>query len=141
MTISNELMPVLALLRSHISTLTRDNEALRYTFLGKSPKTTDLPNPTSTPLASSSKVTLDVAMTPRNEPDLLPTETAEAVHHGVTRDIGQLDLEAVVGRVKELIRENEELGDMLLEVGRTNVSEWERALAGMEVIFYSRHRC
>lgn len=41
-----------------------------------------------------------------------------------------MDLSVVVGRVKELIRENEELGEMVLEAGRGSSGEWQKALDG-----------
>jgi hypothetical protein len=94
-TIPPELLPTLSLLRHHISELTGDNEALRYTFLGESP-------------ASSSKVTLDAPM---------------SIESG-------LDLQVVVKRVKEVMRENEELGEMILEAGRGRGEEWQRAIDG-----------
>lgn len=100
-TIPHELLPTLHILRSHITELTRDNEALRYTFLGG-------------PTASPSKVTLD---TP---------STAQAAMEGVQG----LDLRVVLGRVKELIKENEELGEMVLEAGRGSSKEWQKALDG-----------
>lgn len=100
LTIPHELLPTLSLLRHHIAELTRDNEALRYTLLGG-------------PVASSSKVTLDTPQTQRLPGGVL----------GV-------DLSVVVGRVKELIRENEELGEMVLEAGRGSSGEWQKALDG-----------
>lgn len=101
-TIPNELLPTLSLLRNHIYHLTRDNEALRNTFIGNpSPSTTaDSKNPDTT------------------------TKPIESIKgHG-------LDLEAVLGRVKELIKENEELGEMVIELGRSSTEEWEKALEG-----------
>jgi aspartate oxidase len=65
--------------------LTRENDALRYAFLGPS--------------------------------------NAARLEAGV-------DLEQVLERVKELIRENEELGEMILESGREGHDEWQRALEG-----------
>ena len=41
-----------------------------------------------------------------------------------------MDLDDVLARVKELIRENEELGDMVLEAGRESKEEWQKALEG-----------
>jgi aspartate oxidase len=68
--------------------LTRDNDALRYIFLG--------------PSNAGSKAQLEAGV----------------------------DLEQVLERVKELIRENEELGEMILESGREGHDEWQRALEG-----------
>jgi len=42
-----------------------------------------------------------------------------------------IDLEQVLSRVKELIKENEELGDMLLQAGTAGGEEWMKALDGM----------
>jgi len=91
MIITPDIISVLSLLRSHIAALTRDNEALRHTFLG-------------TRTGSSSKLT---------------QETSRIT-----------DLEDVVSRVKELIQENEELGEMVLEAGKEGVEEYQRALEG-----------
>lgn len=44
---------------------------------------------------------------------------------------GGLDLERVVERVKQLVRENEELGEMLLQLGqRGDEEEWKKSLDG-----------
>jgi hypothetical protein len=88
-------------MRHHISELTRDNQAMRYTFGLDS--------------ATSSNVTLD---------GHLPVESRISDKQGV-------DLKAVVDRVRALVKENEELGDMVLEAGRVDTAEWERALEGM----------
>jgi hypothetical protein len=94
------LLPILNVMRHHISELARDNHALRYT-LGL---TTGDAN-----TATSSKVTLD------------------APQFGATAGV---DLEEVVKRVRGLILENEELGDMVLEAGKGSTEEWEQTLAG-----------
>ncbi|WVW86880.1 hypothetical protein I302_108935 [Kwoniella bestiolae CBS 10118] len=141
------LIPVLSILRTHISELTKDNQALRYTFLGPNPPSrgtikpsqnpivpSPLPIPTATapPMstgASSSKVTLDVDMIPspslgvgtgagtQNPPS--PSVVASG-KEDTEKSVGlsQIDLEKVLDRVKELVRENEELGEMILESGR-----------------------
>ena len=67
-------------------------------------------------VASSSNVTLDTSS----------TTTGEFIPGGVQG----VDLGAVLARVKELIRENEELGDMVLEAGRESKDEWQNALEG-----------
>lgn len=90
-------------MRHHISELTRDNQAMRYTF------GLDLP------IATSSKVTLDSSV-----------DSSTTAHTGEKR----LDLKAVVERVRALVKENEELGDMVLEAGRVDTEEWEQALEG-----------
>jgi hypothetical protein len=78
----------------------RDNQAMRYTFGLDS--------------ATSSNVTLD---------GHLPVEPRISDKQGV-------DLKAVVERVRTLVKENEELGDKVLEAGRVDTAEWERALEG-----------
>jgi hypothetical protein len=104
--IPHALLPILDVMRHHISELTRDNQATRYTFGLDS--------------ASSSNVTLD---------GHLPVEP---------RVFGKqvLDLKAVVERVRALVKENEELGDMVLEAGRVDTAEWERALEGKPPQFH-----
>jgi hypothetical protein len=98
------LLPILNVMRHHISELARDNHALRYT-LGL---TTGDEN-----TATSSKVTLDT-------PQI-----------GTTAGV---DLEEVVKRVRGLIVENEELGDMVLEAGKAGTEEWEQTLSGVSSI-------
>jgi hypothetical protein len=104
--IPHTLLPILDVMRHHISELTRDNQAMRYTFGLDS--------------ASSSNVTLD---------GLLPVEPRISDKQGV-------DLKAVVERVRTLVKENEELGDMVLEAGRVDTAEWERALEGKSTPLY-----
>ncbi|CAD6565405.1 MAG: hypothetical protein TREMPRED_001161 [Tremellales sp. Tagirdzhanova-0007] len=110
-TIPHELLPTLSILRQHISELTRDNEALRFTFMGGGS------------VASSSNVTLDTSS----------TTTGEFIPGGVQG----VDLGAVLARVKELIRENEELGDMVLEAGRESKDEWQNALEESKAVITS----
>lgn len=100
--IPHALLPILDVMRHHISELTRDNQAMRYTFGLDS-------------VATGSKVTLD------GTPE--PASSVAGRREG-------LDLKAVVDRVRTLIKENEELGDMVLEAGRVDTEEWERALEG-----------
>ena len=106
-TIPHGLLPTLSLLRDHITELTRDNEALRYTFIGRGPAA-----------ATSSKVTLE------------DMEAEGAISAHLSGGIQGVDLEAVVGRVKELLKENDELGDMVLEAGRWGEVKWEKTLEG-----------
>jgi hypothetical protein len=103
--IPHALLPILDVMRHHISELTRDNQAMRYTFGLDS--------------ATSSNVTLD---------GHLPVGPRISDKQGV-------DLKAVVERVRALVKENEELGDMVLEAGRVDTAEWERALEGMSSQF------
>ena len=98
--IPHALLPILDVMRHHISELTRDNQAMRYTFGLDS--------------ASSSNIKLD---------GHLPMEPRISDKQGV-------DLKAVVDRVRALVKENEELGDIVLEAGRVDTAEWERALEG-----------
>jgi len=97
--IPHALLPILDVMRHHISELTRDNQSMRYTFGLDS---------------TTSGVASDVH---------LPTEPRIAEKQG-------LDLKAVLNRVRALVKENEELGDMVLEAGRVDTAEWERALEG-----------
>ena len=123
-TIPHVLLPTLSLLRSHITALTRDNDALRYTFLGQAS-----PNTSLQPVASSSKVTLDVPMTPSSSiaPLPVPQVFGRIERYGPVSDV---DLEAVVGRVRELLKENEELGEMMLQAGKTGGREWQQLVDG-----------
>lgn len=104
-TIPPQLVATLDLLTEHIAELTRDNEALRNTFL---------PHYRDAAAAGSA------------EPGH-PRAADEAVKSSTSNGV---DLEAVLQYVKELIRENEELGEMLAEAGRTDKSEWQIALDG-----------
>lgn len=63
-------------------------------------------------IATSSKITLDGSQAP------------DSVRYP------GLDLNAVVQRVRELVKENEELGDLVLEAGKVDIEEWELALEG-----------
>ena len=103
--IPHALLPVLDVMRHHISELARDNQAMRYTFGLDS-------------VATTSKITVD-----SSQPAPLSTSPAGGGREG-------LDLKAVVDRVRALVKENEELGDLLLEAGRVDTEEWERTLAG-----------
>lgn len=110
LTIPPPLVPVLALLRDHITNLTRDNEALRYTFLGSSR--------TSTSTSTSTSISPN------------PSEPIE--NHRLSKiavgGSAEVDLREVLKRVKELVRENEELGEMVLEAGRNRKEDWQRSL-------------
>lgn len=46
-----------------------------------------------------------------------------------------VDLAKVVERVKELLRENEELGEMILEAGKSGAAEYEKTLDGESASF------
>lgn len=102
-TIPHELLPTMNLLRRHIADLTRDNQALRYTFLDEGE-------------SSGSNITLDT-----------PKPVQASTEHG------RVDLQAVVRKVREIMRENEELGDMILEAGKGRGAEWQKAIDGVQV--------
>lgn len=134
-------MPVFAVLRQHIHELTRENAALRYTLLGTSAR----PD-----IATSSRVTLDAVVSPASSMATTPLPT-ESPPIGIevtppTDSAAQLpnpppvprpgpiepdvDLAAVVARVKTLMLENDELGDMVAEAGRADGEEWAKTLDG-----------
>jgi hypothetical protein len=71
-------------------------------------------------IATSSKGTLD-------------GPSAEASSAPPARPV--VDLEAVVRRVRALVKENEELGEMVMEAGKGSEEEYERAMEGAS--FYS----
>ncbi|WWD20336.1 hypothetical protein CI109_104812 [Kwoniella shandongensis] len=173
------LLPLLAALRTHIAELTRDNQALRFTFLGHSaPRRREGPIRTGSGLtpvvatsttvaiappaqvasmkspaggiASSSKMTLDVPMTPSLSDDskLSPTTTTstgaptgagsgEMATTTTASSFRGVDLDKVVERVKELVLENEELGEMVLEAGRAGNEAWEKALEESKAVIAS----
>lgn len=110
--VCGELLPVLAVLRNHIHGLTRDNTALRYTFFGQYSTRADSPGSSmaTTPLPAGS---------PAPAGDSTPGDSSLGV-----------DLLAIVERVKILIQENEELGEMVAEAGRVSGNEWLKALDG-----------
>lgn len=166
-----ELLPVLAVLRQHIGELTRENAALRYTFLGA-----------RADLASSSRVTLDAMLTPgssaANTP--IPTDSPHSPPIGIevtppadpapppvglgltpiipqvpipTMSVGtvvpavvvppaaagskDVDLYAVVERVRTLMLENEELGDMVAEAGAADGDQWVQTLEDTKAVIAS----
>jgi hypothetical protein len=103
-------------MRHHIAELARDNHALRYT-LGLAPSSVVVSEGN---IAASSKITLD-------------GPSAEASSAPPVRPV--VDLETVVRRVRALVKENEELGDMVMEAGKGSEEEYERAMEGAS--FYS----
>jgi hypothetical protein len=105
LSIPPELLPTLSILRSHITTLTRDNEALRCTFLGR-------------PCIADPLDTLGEAGKPK---------------------VDGVNLEDVLIRVRELVRENEELGDMVLHAGHADVDALEQALNGESACSSKEH--
>ncbi|KAK4686609.1 hypothetical protein P7C73_g3509, partial [Tremellales sp. Uapishka_1] len=147
-TIPNELLPVLSLLRRHIADLTRDNEALRYTFLGLPTRGSlsqampppNIPVPSPIPTASSDALKLESPNINSPSITLSPPEAAvpSSAHQseggGVAR---RTDLVKVLDRVRELIRENEELGNMVLQAGRGGHEEYEKALEDSQKVITS----
>lgn len=136
------LVPVLALLRQHIRELTRENSALRYTFLGS-----------HTP-ARQEVISLSVGATPPTTGDVSPATPLEPMSAGRTplmdhkavSTAPDVDLEAVLTRVKTLMLENEELGDLVAETGQASSDEWLKALedsraviASLEYVKLRRH--
>lgn len=114
-----QMIPTLNLLREHIAELTRDNDALRNTFLPRRAA----PASAKAVLPDPNKPSEDVTM---SESKIQPDDAAAAVPVSSQ----EVDLEAVVRYVKDLIRENEELGAMVVEAGRTDQAEWRAALDG-----------
>ncbi|RSH76701.1 uncharacterized protein EHS24_005449 [Apiotrichum porosum] len=146
--VPHELVPVFAVLRQHIHELTRENAALRYTLLGTSAR----PD-----IATSSRVTLDAVVSPASSMATTPLPT-ESPPIGIevtppTDSAAQLpnpppvprpgpiepdvDLAAVVARVKTLMLENDELGDMVAEAGRADGEEWAKTLDDSKAIIAS----
>lgn len=134
--IPHDLIPVLALLRQHIAELTRDNMALRYTFLGPSSSRLDAVSPASsmatTPLPATSPLPSVAGMSPMPLAALAspPAPTIEITEVGPAAGAPGVDLAAVVDRVRVLTLENEELGEMVAEAGRADASEWLKTLEG-----------
>nr|KIR88601.1 hypothetical protein I308_00677 [Cryptococcus tetragattii IND107] len=135
------LLPLLGVLRTHIAELTRDNYALRYTFMGQALSRQASITQTATPVFSPTlslppqENNIDVEMaatTGDSRPSTgghAPPSGSSAGQTGV--GAGGLDLERVVERVKQLVRENEELGEMLLQLGqRGDEEEWKKSLDG-----------
>ncbi|WVQ95819.1 hypothetical protein IAU59_002918 [Kwoniella sp. CBS 9459] len=171
--IPHSLIPVLAVLRQHIQELTRDNQALRYTFLGPSPpsrgsiKTSQtpfvsspLPVPAPAPAPAPTAGPSDPAVLgpPGGDVDMDVTSTASSSQlmpppastspssdsrpggpdSSSAATIAQsIDLEKVLDRVKDLIRENEELGELVVQVGQRDDSAWEKALQDSQEVITS----
>lgn len=114
------LLPIFALLQSHIAELTRDNAALRYTFMGNGG---GREGGMAVPGTDAGAVAPAVESAGDRQSDSGPAAA-----------IADVDLEQVVGRVRELVKENEELGEMVLRVGRAGAGEWQAALDGMSGI-------
>lgn len=127
------LVPVLALLRQHIRELTRENSALRYTFLGS-----------HTP-ARQEVISLSVGATPPTTGDVSPATPLEPMSAGRTplmdhkavSTAPDVDLEAVLTRVKTLMLENDELGDLVAETGQASSDEWLKALEDSRAVIAS----
>ncbi|TXT07404.1 hypothetical protein VHUM_03124 [Vanrija humicola] len=139
--IPHDLIPVLALLRQHIAELTRDNMALRYTFLGPSSSRLDAVSPASsmatTPLPATSPLPSVAGMSPMPLAAFAspPAPTIEITEAGPASP--GVDLAAVVDRVRVLTLENEELGQMVAEAGRADASEWLKTLEDSKAVIAS----
>lgn len=48
-----------------------------------------------------------------------------------------MNLESVLEKVKEVMKENEELGEIIMELGKEERGEWEKALEGLSFSFVS----
>ncbi|KIR31651.1 hypothetical protein I352_05986 [Cryptococcus deuterogattii MMRL2647] len=135
------LLPLLGVLRTHIAELTRDNYALRYTFMGQALPRQGSITQTATPVFSPTlslppqENNVDVEMVATTG-DSGPSTVGHAPPSGsgagqIGVGAGGLDLERVVERVKQLVSENEELGEMLLQLGqRGDEEEWKKSLDG-----------
>ncbi|RXK37959.1 hypothetical protein M231_04745 [Tremella mesenterica] len=165
--IPHDLFPVLNLLRKHIAELTRDNEALRRTFIGipnqrmnnidvknsqvgesstrpkgnmniTSPKLVGLGMTPTTPFiptrgpAGLTDIKLEMeSTTDYGRPEEMSTRgKGKGMEEEVKgrMEYGTIDLNVVVERVKSLLKENDELGEMVLELGKIGKEEWEKAL-------------
>ncbi|WVO14338.1 hypothetical protein L204_101970 [Cryptococcus depauperatus] len=148
--IPSTLLPLLGILRTHIAELTKDNQALRYTFLGQamprrgpitnattpvSAQPPSLPNPS---LLADGKADVEMVL-PAGDPKINSADAAPALILSPDQpDTGGLDLEKVVVRVRALVQENEELGEMVMEAGRLGDEEqWQRALEDSKAIIES----
>jgi hypothetical protein len=126
-TIPHDILPVLAILRQHIADLTRDNAALRYVFLGG-----PAPRASSTiKLASSEADAMDTEGTANASKDSSGMEMDKPELERVYISGAQgVNLEQIVVRVKELVRENEELGELVMTLGQASPVVWQQALDG-----------
>lgn len=113
-----QLTATLSILRDHVAELTRDNDALRNTFLPRHRAAVKKGIVPSSGVLQGEVVMDDI--------------TSEAKRSAVNQT-EEVDLEAVVQYVKDLIRENEELGAMVMEAGKTDQAEWQAALDGATV--------
>ncbi|WVO21660.1 uncharacterized protein IAS62_002970 [Cryptococcus decagattii] len=140
------LLPLLGVLRTHIAELTRDNNALRYTFMGQALSRQGSVTQTATPVfpptlslpPQENNVDVEMAATTG---DSGPSTVGHAPPSGSNAGglgAGGLNLERVVERVKQLVRENEELGEMLLQLGqRGDEEEWKKSLDDSKAIIES----
>ena len=120
--------PDTAQLLAELVDLKRENQALRYTFLGesllppviKSEPTEDVSGPKPTP-------TPTFALPTKPEPGLSPSSSTLTRPQQALTD--QVDLKAVLNKVQALFRENEELTGLL--VGEMRVGGDAGSLVGM----------
>jgi hypothetical protein len=126
-------MPTLSLLRQHISRLTEDNIALRSLFLGRAESNPAFASSVESTAASTSRMTLEPQ--PVAAPGTLAGSASSTTDVAATASkVEGVDLEKVLARFKEVLRDNEELGEMVLELGRSGrTDEWEQALQGENI--------
>ncbi|WVQ75563.1 hypothetical protein IAR50_005190 [Cryptococcus sp. DSM 104548] len=149
--IPTPLLPLLNALRTHVAELTRDNQALRQTFLGQAIPRRGPINQAATPVTAQT-ATLPTAPTPSglagaegedeemvSMPEAGPSATMSPHPALVSGGEGAagLDLERVLDTVKSLVQENEELGEMVIETGRGNGAEWQAALEESKAVIES----
>lgn len=133
-TIPHDLLPTLQLLKSHISDLTRENAALRYTFIGEPTAGPSRVTGTgASPLSpSATAVPVSDPLASLDQASISELNRSVAGAPGETLRAQGVDVEKVLTRVKALMLENEELGEMVLEAGRRSGAkeEWQKALEG-----------
>lgn len=112
--IPHDILPVLSILRKHIAELSHENAALRYVFLGG-----------PIPGSARSSASAAEAVGPGEESGL-----GTVLERVEIEGAQNVKLEQIVTRVKELVRENEELGELVLTLGRTSPEVWQQALDG-----------
>lgn len=129
-TIPHDILPVLAILRRHIADLTRDNAALRYVFLGgPAPRASSGPKGTA---SGSDAMDTEGTANANTESSGMELDKAELERIDISGAQG-VNLEQIVVRVKELVRENEELGELVMTLGQASPVVWQQALDGWSI--------
>jgi hypothetical protein len=134
-TIPHQLLPTLEILRRHIAELSRDNASLRYTLLGQPYTRGSGLSPRADVRAGSSRANASAS----TETGLLSLNQVSISSRNLGGTVGEtqrgrevvqgVDLEKVVARVKAIMLENEELGEMVLEAGKYEGMDEELQLA------------